>query len=77
MEIAIITITEYPSMPGRYKWAAKIGRKELFGDCPGHGPEAAAAKAVDCAIRFNKGSYSIFGPREVLANIPDDIRNVR
>jgi len=77
MEIAIITITEYASMPGRFKWAAKVGRDERFGDCPGHGPEAAAAMAVDRAIQFNKGGYSIFGPREVLACIPADIRNVR
>lgn len=26
MEIAIITITEYASMPGRFKWAAKVGK---------------------------------------------------
>lgn len=74
---ALISITEYPSMPGRYKWSVKTGKRELFGEA-GQGPEAAAATAVDKAITFGEADgYSIFAPKAVLEFIPDDMRNSR
>lgn len=74
----LISITEYPSMPGRYKWSVKTGKKELFGDIMSGGPEAAAAAAVDKAIAFGEeDGYSIFAPKAVLALIPEDLRNSR
>lgn len=74
----LISITEYPSMPGRYKWSVKTGKKEFFGDVPGGGPEGAAAVAVDKATAFGEADgYSIFAPKAVLALIPDDVRNSR
>jgi hypothetical protein len=74
----IISITEYPSMPGRYKWSVKTGKKEFFGDVPGAGPEGAAAVAVDKVAAFGESDgYSIFAPKAVLALIPEDLRNSR
>jgi hypothetical protein len=74
----IISITEYSSMPGRYKWSVKTGKKEFFGDIMGGGPEAAAAVAVDKAVSFGEeDGYSIFAPKAVLALIPEDMRNAR
>lgn len=74
----LISITEYPSMPGRYKWSVKTGRKEFFGDVPCGGPEAAAAVAVDKATAFGEADgYSIFAPKAVLSLIPEDMRNSR
>lgn len=74
---ALISITEYRSMPGRYKWSVKTGKKEMFGEA-GQGPEAAAATAVDKAITFGEADgYSIFAPKAVLEFIPDDMRNSR
>lgn len=75
--IAIITVTEYPSMPGRHKWSAQVGTKRFYGDVPSNGPEAAAAAAVDVAIRHGKGNYTILGSKAVLDCIPPDIRNQR
>lgn len=75
--IAIITVTEYPSMPGRYKWSAQVGAKRFYGDVPSGGPEAAAAAAIDVAIRLGKGSYTILGSKPVLDCIPADIRSSR
>lgn len=73
----IISITEYSSMPGRYKWSVKQGKKEFFGEA-GQGPEAAAATAVDKAITFGEtDGYSIFAPKSVLALIPEDLRHAR
>lgn len=75
---ALISITEYPSMPGRYKWSVKTGKGELFGDIMSGGPEAAASAAVDKAISFGgEDGYSIFAPKSVLALIPEDMRNAR
>lgn len=46
----VITITEYPSMRGRYKaTVAKSGQRPYECEC-GHGEGAAAAKAVELAI---------------------------
>lgn len=74
----LISITEYPSMPGRYKWSVKTGKKELFGDIMSGGPEAAAAAAVDKAIAFSDDDgYSIFAPKAVITLIPEDMRNSR
>jgi len=73
----LISITEYPSMPGRYRWSVKTGKKEFFGEA-GQGPESAAASAVDKAITFSEeGGYSIFAPKAVLSLIPEDLRNSR
>lgn len=74
----LISITEYPSMPGRYKWSVKTGKREFFGDVPGTGPEGAAAVAVDKVAAFgDPDGYSIFAPKAVLALIPEDLRNSR
>ncbi len=74
----IISITEYNSMPGRYKWSVKTGKKEFFGDVPGSGPEGAAAVAVNKVVEFGESDgYSIFAPKAVLAMIPEDLRNSR
>lgn len=75
--IAIIAVTEYPSMPGRYKWSAKVGGKNLRGDLMGGGPEAAAAAALDVAIRHGQAGYTILAPKAVLDCIPADIRSKR
>ena len=74
---AIITVTQYPSMPGRYKWAVKNGKKEYFGDVPDHGPEAAAAGAIDVAIRHGNGNYTILAPKNVLDCIPLEFKSQR
>lgn len=74
----LVAITEYPSMPGRYKWSVRTGKKELFGDIMGGGPEAAAAVAIDKATAFGGADgYSIFAPKAVLTLIPEDMRNSR
>ena len=75
--ITIISVTEYPSMPGRYKWSAKVGVKNLRGYIMGGGPEAAAAAALDVAIRHGKDGYTILAPKAVLDCIPADIRSKR
>jgi len=72
---AIITVTEYPSMPGRY-----IVKSGVASDSRGQivprdvsGAEAAAAVAMEFAQRCRSG-YQIFAPRRVLDMIPEDMR---
>lgn len=75
--LTIITVTEYASMPGRYKWAVQSGQKSFFGDVTPSNPESAAAAAVDVAIRHGRGNYTILAPKKVLDCIPPEIRSMR
>lgn len=78
MPITIITITPIASTFTRHSYALKRGKKELFGECSGSGPEGAAAYALQKAIEFDDGGgYSIFAPKSVLAHIPEDLRSRR
>ena len=78
MPITIITITPMASMPSRHNYALKRGKKELFGECSGSGPEGAAAYALQKALEFDDGDgYSIVAPKGVLAHIPEDLRSRR
>lgn len=74
---AIITVTESRSMPGRYAVTSSANK-----DRRGHihsadvtGPEAAAAKALEYAVRVGAIGYSIISPSSVAKHIPDDMRN--
>ena len=73
---AIITVVEYPSMPGRYKIksdAAKDRRGVLF--CADvRGAAAAAAAALEYAQRLGSRGYQIFAPDAVAVMIPADMR---
>ena len=71
---AIITITEHPSMPGRFQYSLQRGRITLKGHDAGHDPAAAAAKAMELSISYGAGGYAIFGPQKVLDQIPIELR---
>lgn len=71
---AIITITEYPSMPGRYRWSVQANGRTYTGEA-GWGAEAAAASAMEAAIAYGRGGYVVFAPSSVLKLIPDDMRS--
>jgi|GEM_PF-6431308 hypothetical protein len=77
MIIATITITQYPSMPWRYKWSVQAGSLRQSGDVPGSGPEGAAAVAIEKSHKYGVRGYTIFAPREVLDQIPADLRSRR
>lgn len=71
----IITITEMPSMPGRYVYALMVNRRRIStGHDAGRDPAAAAAKAIELAIN-HPGQYLIIGPEKVMLNIPESIRS--
>ncbi len=72
----IITVTEYPSMPGRYLVKSDAQRRRgIIHPVDVSGPEAAAAKAMEYAQRVGSVGYHIFAPRAVLALIPDDMKS--
>lgn len=73
---AIITVVEYPSMPGRYKIksdAAKDKRGIMF-CADAKGEAAAAAIALELAQRVGSRGYQIFATEKVSAMIPSDMR---
>lgn len=72
---AIITVTEMPSMPGRFTCSVKgDGFREMVGLSAGHDPSAAAAKAMELSITHGRQGYAIFGPQKVLDCIPPELR---
>jgi NAD(P)H-hydrate repair Nnr-like enzyme with NAD(P)H-hydrate dehydratase domain len=71
---AIITITNYPSMPGRYRRTISHNGNVNKSDVVGGGAEGAAASAMEAATRFGSDGYQIFAPREVMEIIPGDMR---
>lgn len=72
----IISITEFRSMPGRFVVKCDGTRgyrnRPLEADVSGAG--AAAAQAMDYAVRHGSKGYVIFGPSSVMQLIPDDMR---
>lgn len=67
-----ITITEYPSMRGRYKIVlAGDGSRPVVRDANGAG--AAAAVALQ-STSIGVGDYVIVGPEAVLEHIPAQLR---
>lgn len=71
---ATITITEFASMPGRYRFSLQAGRTTLQGHDAGQDPAAAAAKAVELAIAHGRWGYVILAPQKVLDFIPAWLR---
>lgn len=73
---AIITVTEFPSMPGRYnvKSDAETDSRGFNRPRDVAGAEAAAAAAMEYAQRCGSRGYVIFAPRRVLDLIPEDMR---
>lgn len=69
----IITVTRHPTLTDTYQVAAK-GGKARPGRRDVRGADAAAAKAMDLAISHGSSGYHIFAPAEVIALIPDDMR---
>lgn len=71
----IITVTEYPSMPGRYLVMSEVAADKRGNLVPRDvsGAEAAAAVAMEFAQRCRSG-YQVFAPRRVLDLIPTDMR---
>lgn len=70
----IITVVEFPSMPGRYnvksdKFSGKYNHPRDVSGAP-----AAAAAAMEYAQRVGSRGYQIFAPAAVLAFIPEDMR---
>lgn len=68
-----ITVTRHPTLPGVYQVSvsgggARGGRVDV------RGPGAAAALAIQKAHQFGSSGYHIFGPDEVTAQIPEDMR---
>lgn len=71
----IITVTEMPSMPGRFQYTVqRDGKLKVSKQHAGNDPQAAAAQAVCAALR-SSGSYVILAPRAVLAEIPAETRS--
>lgn len=58
-----------------YKYSYTYAGKTRTGHC--YGESAAAAEAMQIAITAGRGGYAIFGPDEVLAHIPPDLRSGR
>lgn len=69
----IITIVEYPSMPGRYRYSTLLnGRPKVhWCDC-GTDPSAAAALAVEVAIS-HKMNCTVMAPQVVMDLIPNSL----
>ena len=74
---AIITVTEYPSMPGRYKVTsdANKDRRGVVRPVDAKGAGAAAAEAMRLAINAGEEGYAIFGSEAVMKLIPADMRS--
>lgn len=66
---AIITVTEMPTMPGRY--TVRSSESPRARDV--NNPAAAAAAAMEFALRAPAG-YQVFAPEDVLRHIPQDMR---
>lgn len=76
MSRVIITITRSSSRRGHYSWSYQVGSKRYSGDVAGACPEAAAAEAMDIAIKVAGGrGYHIFAEQAVLDLIPADMRS--
>lgn len=71
---AIITVTEYPSMPGRFTVKVSGPGMRHPASADASDPGEAAAKAMSYAISFGSGGYQIFGSEKVMSQIPDDMR---
>lgn len=72
----IITVTEYPSMPGRYKVfsGSRADRRGIVRPRDVQGEHAAAAVAMEYAVDLGGKGYAVFAPRKVLELIPQDMR---
>lgn len=76
MTRTIISVTEYPSMRGRYlvRCDAMKDKRGMTYPYDVSGAAAAAARAMDYAARVGSRGYVIFAPSSVLALIPADMR---
>jgi hypothetical protein len=76
MKRAIITVTESPSMLGRYtvKCDTRRNRGGFMHPADVGGEHAAAAKAMEYAVDAG-GGYVIFAPKKVIDLIPEDMRS--
>lgn len=72
----IITVTESRSMKGRYtvKSSANKDRRGIVHAADVTGADAAAAQALEYAMRVGSVGYAIVAPSAVLACIPEDMR---
>ncbi|MFA7386488.1 MAG: hypothetical protein WCZ87_02370 [Thiohalobacteraceae bacterium] len=71
----IITVVEYPSMPGRYLVKSDANSRDRYNkprDVWGAG--AAAAAAMEYAQISGSIGYQIFAPENVMDMIPVDMR---
>ncbi len=76
MSRVIITITRSRSLRGHYQWSYQAGSTRYSGDVAGACPSAAAAEAMDIAVRVAGGKgYHIFAEQAVLDLIPIDMRS--
>lgn len=74
---AVITISEYASMPGRYivrSDKARDRRGQIF-ERQAFDASAAVAIALELGMLAGAGGYEIFGPAAVLSEIPVDMRS--
>lgn len=74
---AIITVTESRSMPGRFnvQSSANKDRRGVIHTADVTGASAAAAKALEYAMRVGAVGYAIIAPSNVSAHIPGDMRS--
>lgn len=69
----IVTIVEYPSMPGRYRYSTQLnGKRKGHGDA-GSDPGSAAATAVEIAIKYGP-ACAIVAPEAVMKLIPSSFK---
>lgn len=71
--VCVIAVVASRSLPGEYKYSYADGGKTHTGTCSGAAD--AAGHAMQIAIIAGRGGYAIFGPGEVLAHIPGDLRS--
>lgn len=74
---SIITVSEFPSMPGRYN-VSSDGQKSRAGiarPADVSGEHAAAAKAMELALKAGIRGYVVFAPKKVLDLIPKDMQS--
>lgn len=71
----LITVTEYPSMRGRYKIhsTARRDKNGIVRPADVAGDSAAAAQALEYALEYKSG-YAIVAPDKVMQHIPEDMR---
>ena len=74
---AIITVNESRSSPGRFtvKSSANKDRRGVIHGADVFGADAAAAKALEYAMRVGAIGYAIIAPASVNAHIPEDMRS--